>query len=317
MPLHIYFAFDNTSVIVLLGVATMNFMAIDVETANSDLSSICQIGIASFCNGVLHDVWGSLVNPEAFFDPINVSIHGIDKRDVRSSPNWKAIYSKVSTLLQGSVAVSHTAFDRIALLRACEKAKLASCDCQWLDSARVVRRAWPKFSHSGYGLSNVAAEFGIEYRQHDALEDARCAGEILLRAISETGLGIKEWLERVKQPINLSSMLPIIRDANPDGPLYGEILVFTGALSMSRGEAADAASRAGCEVDASVTKRTTLLVLGDQDLRKLAGYEKSSKQRKVEELISMGHRIRVISEGDFLRVVGLPVSKHENPIRRQ
>jgi DNA polymerase-3 subunit epsilon len=282
----------------------MTFVVIDVETANSDLSSICQVGIASFGDGILHGEWESLVNPEDAFDAVNVSIHGIDEEDVRFSPNWSAVYPKVNLLLRGNIVVSHTAFDRAALLRACEKSKLANCECSWLDSAMVARRAWPKFSQSGYGLANVASEFGIQYMQHNALEDARCAGEILLRAIAETGLSIDQWLERVKQPIDSSMALPIIRDANPDGPLYGEVLVFTGTLSMLRRQAADAASVAGCEVDASVTKHTTLLVVGDEDIRKLAGHEKSSKHRKAEELIAKGQRIRIISESDFQRIVG-------------
>ncbi len=49
---------------------------------------------------------------------------------------------------------------------------MAECNCVWLDSARVTRMAWPQFAKSGYGLSNVAAYFGIEYQAHDVLEDA-------------------------------------------------------------------------------------------------------------------------------------------------
>jgi len=282
----------------------MNFVAIDVETANSDLASICQIGIASFSDGMLGDVWMSLVNPEVEFDEVNVSIHGICERDVRRSPNWRSVYSNVIARIKEKVVVSHTPFDRTAVVRACEKEKLAVCQCRWLDSARVVRRAWPRFAQSGYGLQNVASEFGIQYKSHDALEDARCAGEILLRAIAETGLSLDQWIERVTQPINPSSSLRITRDGNPDGPLHGEVLVFTGALSMSRSQAADAASIAGCQVGASVTKHTTLLVLGDQDSRKLAGYEKSSKQRRAEELIGNGQQIRIISESDFQHIIG-------------
>lgn len=281
----------------------MNFVVIDVETANPDLSSICQVGIAPFRDGILHDSWESLVNPQDDFDPINVSIHGIDEEEVRFAPDWRAIYSKVNLFLQGNIVVSHTAFDRLALLRACEKSNLTHCECCWLDSAKVVRRAWPQFSRSGYGLGNVAAEFGISYRQHDALEDARCAGEILLRAIAETGLSVDQWLERVRQPIDPSAALPITRNGNPHGPLYGEVMVFTGTLSLSRRQAADAASLAGCEVDTTVTKHTTLLVVGDQDIRKLAGHEKSSKHRKAEELIAEGQSIRIVGERDFMRIV--------------
>lgn len=280
----------------------MNFVAIDVETANSDLSSICQVGVACFSDGGLHNSWESLVNPEDFFDPINISIHGIDEEMVRSSPTWDEVYSRVTLYLQGKVVVSHTAFDRVAVLQACEKSNHAVCECQWLDSARVVRRAWPMFAQSGYGLANVAAKFGIKYRQHDALEDARCAGEILLRAITESGLNINERLERVKQPIGSSSTGQITRHANPEGSLHGEVLVFTGQLAIPRREAADAAAAAGCEVAAGVTKHTTLLVVGDEDVRKLAGRDKSSKHRKAEELIAKGQHIRIISESDFQRI---------------
>lgn len=311
----------------------MNFVVIDVETANPDLSSICQIGIACFHDGKLDNSWGSLVNPEDEFDPIHVSIHGIDEEKVRDCPNWPALYPEVRRLLQGNIVASHMAFDRVALRRACERYRLADCEYRWIDSAMVVRRAWPIFSHSGYALANVAAEFGIEYRAHDALQDACCAGEVLLRAITESGLSIDAWLERVKQPISLpvhpspepvrtsteptsprpprASLTPpvrIVRDANPEGPLFGEVLVFTGALSIPRHEAADAASVAGCEVTTSVSKHTTLLVVGDQDVRKLAGCEKSSKYRKAEELIAKGQNIRVITESDF-RSITDPASR--------
>ena len=37
----------------------MNFVVIDVETANPDFSSTCQVGIAAFRDGVLHSSWES------------------------------------------------------------------------------------------------------------------------------------------------------------------------------------------------------------------------------------------------------------------
>lgn len=281
----------------------MNFTVIDVETANPDLSSICQVGIATFRDGVPHQKWVSLVNPEDEFDYMNVSIHGITEEMVSDAPTWRDVYPAVRQLLQGNVVVSHTPFDRVAVSRACERLDVPACDCQWLDSARVVRRAWPMFAQSGYGLSNVAAHFSIEYKQHDALEDALCAGMILLRAITETGLNVEQWLRRVEQPIHPETYQPIARDGNPDGELYGEVLVFTGALSMPRRVAADLAASAGCRVDSEVTKRTTLLVAGDQDIKKLAGQEKSSKHRRAEELIASGKVIRILTESDFQRVV--------------
>jgi DNA polymerase III subunit epsilon len=287
----------------------MDFVAVDVETANADLSSICQIGIASFREGVLVDSWVSLVDPEDYFSPINVSIHGIDEEDVKDAPTWNEVFPHVASRMLERVVVSHTPFDRAALARACDRYSLTGCECKWLDSARVARRAWPEFSRSGYGLSNVAAHFGVEYKAHDALEDARCAGLLLLRAISETGLGIEEWLVRVQLPIGETGY-GHHREGNPEGELFGQTLVFTGSLSIPRREAADLAAAAGCRVEDGVTKHTTILVVGDQDLRMLAGNEKSSKQIKAEHLISKGQPIRILGEGDFVRIVSGP-----NPAR--
>src|SRR5262249_3822079 len=139
--------------------------------------------------------------------------------------------------------------------------------CTWLDSACVARRTWKEFSKSGYGLLNVCESIGYKYRPHDALEDAKAAGQIMLAAMAQSGLDLNSWLTRVRQPIDPSPER-IARNGNPKGELYGEVLVFTGALTIPRHEAADCAARMGCEVDEDVTKRTTILAVGDQDVQR-------------------------------------------------
>jgi DNA polymerase-3 subunit epsilon len=60
----------------------MDFVALDFETANADLSSICQVGIAVFQDGEVVDTFSSLIDPDDYFDPINSSIHGIREHHV-------------------------------------------------------------------------------------------------------------------------------------------------------------------------------------------------------------------------------------------
>jgi DNA polymerase-3 subunit epsilon len=166
----------------------------------------------------------------------------------------------------------------------------------------VVRRAWPEqFARSGHGLANVANWCGLQFEHHRADEDARVAGEILLAAISSTGLRLSDWLERAQHPIDPRKSLT----GNPEGPLGGEVVVFTGSLSLPRRDAAELAAQAGCEVTPSLTKRTTVLVVGQQDLRRLEGHEKSSKHRKAEALIAQGQPIRILGEADFRRLIEL------------
>jgi len=282
------------------------FVALDVETANADLASICQIGVVTFSDGVITGSWQSLINPKDYFDPTNVSIHGIDSSSVIGAPTFIEVRPHLGELLENKVVVSHTAFDRTAFSQVHEKYGLPLVACQWLDTARVSRRAWPQFARGGYGLAKVAEHCGIKFRHHDALEDARAAGEILLRAMSEHGLGISDWLDRSNYPI--SSHGPCShsrekREGNPNGPLFGESVVFTGSLSLLRAEAADLAAAAGCDVGVAVNKTTTMLVVGNEDIRKLAGHEKSSKHRKAEALIMEGQAISILCERDFLALL--------------
>lgn len=283
---------------------TDTFVAVDVETANPDLASICQIGVATFSGGEVTSLWQTYINPEDYFDPYSVAVHGITEGIVADAPRFSSILGELALTLAGKIVVSHTHYDRLALLRAVERSTASFPCCTWLDSARVARRAWSEFSHKGYGLANVAGALGINFRHHDAAEDARATGEIVVKAIASTGLTLSEWLVRVSQPLSSAEPGRISREGSLEGPLVGEVVVFTGALSLPRKEAADWAAAAGCAVEESVNKRTTLLVVGDQDIRLLAGHEKSAKHRKAEELISKGQGLRILGEKDFRALVG-------------
>lgn len=288
----------------------MDFFSIDVETANPDFSSICQIGLVEFRNGSINDKWESLIDPEDFFDPVNISIHGIEENHVKGAPLFPDVYSELENRLRESIVICHTHFDRVAFSRAAEKYDLNRPNWIWLDSAKVVKRTWKEFSRRGYGLKNVAFHLGIEFDHHDALEDARAAGEVMVKAIHESNLSIEEWTKRANQPIGFSLSEPYVTnnismDGNPDGSLYGEVIAFTGALTIPRIEAAKLASEVGCEVASTVKKSTTILVVGDQDITKLAGYKKSSKHRKAEKMIRNGQDIRIIKESDFKKIIDM------------
>ena len=92
-------------------------------------------------------------------------------------------------------------------------------------------------------------------------------------------------------------------DGGTDGPLSGEVCVFTGELQISRQEAAKLANAAGSAIHPNVTKKTTLVVVGNQDLERLAGKQKSSKHLKAEELAAKGLPIRIIQESDFMALL--------------
>ena len=48
---------------------------------------------------------------------------------------------------------------------------------------------------AGGNLALIAVNLGISFRHHDAVEDARPAGEIVLRACRHTGIDVSGWLK--------------------------------------------------------------------------------------------------------------------------
>lgn len=283
-----------------------DFIAIDVETANPDYSTICQIGIIKFRDGKIVDKWETLINPEDYFDGFNISIHGIEEEDVEDSPTIPEVYNILKELLSGEICLSHGSFDETALTRVFDKYCLEQINIKWLNNFRVVRRTWEQFSHDGYGLKNVANFLGFEFSHHNALEDARIAGLIFMEAVKKTGLNVDDWIKRVKKPIKDIKELINNKEIeqNPEGELFGEIILFTGTLEIVRSEAQILAAQEGAEIGNSVTKKTTMLVIGEVDKTKLAeGANKTGKMKKAQELISNGQHIKVITEADFFSLI--------------
>jgi DNA ligase (NAD+) len=99
-------------------------------------------------------------------------------------------------------------------------------------------------------------------------------------------------LRRLEAEVRPVAPDPASLAAQEGGPLAGETVVITGTLAtMTRDAARDAARDAGATVTDSVSRKTTLLVVGA---------EAGSKLRKAEEL-----GVPVVDEDEFRRRLGL------------
>lgn len=289
----------------------MNFVALDVETANSDPKSICQIGVAVFKDGELVESWGALINPQTYFDWMNIQIHGISEEDVKEAPLLHQVKEKLDQLIGDSIVGIYSSFDKVALER-----NFSQVDYQWLDIAKVVRRTWEQVAYSGYGLGNVCRINDIEIvKHHDAVADAIAAGQVLVAALNAKQITLEDCQSLVQRKIStlisqgkmaegVNPTNVIIDGGNPDGDWFGDVLCFTGELRMPRIEASILASQLGFDVGKGVTKKTNYLVKGQQDLAKLNGKTMSSKEEKALSLIKKEQDIVVISEDDFFYMIG-------------
>lgn len=290
------------------------FIAIDVETANPWFGSICQIGAVEFSGGEITNEWQSLVNPDCEFHDFHVRLHKITPDLVVGAPPIGSAIERLRSIVGDDLIASYGPFDRSAVSQACTQNSVPGLPNPWLNIHQVVKRAWPeRYSAGGYRLTSVCKFLGVPLpRHHNAIDDARAAGMVLVRACEATGLSSSEWLARNRRPV-LAPHRPASEaiEVNQDGPLTGEVIVFTGALQMPRRQAQEAAAALGCQPANGVTKKTTILVVGDQDLTRTLGKEKSSKHQKAEALIEAGADIRIIGESDFLSMITIDSPTHE------
>jgi BRCT domain type II-containing protein len=80
-------------------------------------------------------------------------------------------------------------------------------------------------------------------------------------------------------------------------------LAFTGILSTKRSEAATAARRAGAIIHGGPSARTTVVVRGRPNPLQAAGRDGGLKLMEIKRLRARGHRITLLNETQFWRLV--------------
>lgn len=184
-----------------------SYAVIDFETANGDITSVCQIGVVVVENGVITKEWSTLVKPIGEFSIWNIKIHGITAEHVKDAPSFLFVYDELISLIKNKIVVSHGAFDKSVLKKIHQLHGLdPELNITWLDATRVVRNVLPQYSSNGYGLQNIAKHFSIKTNPHDALDDAKTCAMILNNLLHQSNTSIEEWVKLSKKTIK--------RDAN-------------------------------------------------------------------------------------------------------
>ncbi len=316
------------------------FTAIDFETANGFRGSPCAVGLTKVRDGRIIEEASWLMRPPAghdHFDSRNIAIHGITSRMVEDAPRFGDLFAEIGGFIGADVLVAHNAaFDLGVIRSALEVSALAGPGWDYACTVVLSRRS---YSLPSYSLPFVAEAAGVAlFNHHDAVEDARaCAGILIDIARLCDAQTVEDVLVRHSLPLSRADAYePGIHDlskatrtvlersslssgwsgwleegenphanaqADPRQPLYGQTVVFTGNLGMPRPQAKERAARLGAQPASSVTRRTTVLVVGNgfvaSDLR---NGRVTGKARRVLDLHERGQAIEVLSEAEFLQM---------------
>lgn len=194
---------------------SLDFVAIDFETASNVKDSACALGAAIVKNGKIVDRRYSLLNPKKEFERFCITIHGITPEIVSSAPDFSQIYPSVFEILDGNYVAAHNApFDLSVLAATCESRALPLPSMKPFDSVSMAMNAWPYFEK--YRLDALATHFGYPLKHHNAAEDATVCALIILKAAEEySATSLKELQVSIAQ--NRQIYQEIIKSSQKQG----------------------------------------------------------------------------------------------------
>lgn len=302
----------------------INFVALDLETANGEGNGICQVGITEVIDGIIQPSKNWLVQPEGNkYNPINSRIHGIKPEDTEHCPKFPLVWEEVCPFLMDKIVVAHNASsDMTNLRKAFDFYQMGYPTFDYFCTYRIAKYVVRGCEH--YSLDELLKYLGIEFwGHHKADEDSLGCAKLLLKCLEIEGCTLEEL--ETKYNFHRGKFAPntfVAQTAgksdkgsnyNPlknleehsgledkDSYFYGKNVCFTGQLTMSRQDLLQKIKDIGGIPTDKVTKKTDILIVGQQDERKVDETGMSSKHKKALSLMAKGQNIEIFSEQDFL-----------------
>lgn len=178
-----------------------NFTAVDIETPNRKNNSICSIGIYHVKNDGSIFSKEFIINPEDYFDDININIHGIDENTVNNAPRFPEVWELISEYFNDCIVLAHHAsFDLTVISKTLEKYNIEIPNISYACTLQKAKRHLNKTTCRSYSLDSLCAFFGVELKKHhNALDDATACAQLFNRLVDEYGY-IDEDIKRFNRP---------------------------------------------------------------------------------------------------------------------
>lgn len=310
----------------------MDFIAIDFETATSNMNSACSLGLVCVKNNIILKSEYYLIQPPGLeFNPINISIHGITPDMVKTRPQFPVVWNEIKHYFNNNTIIAHNAhFDMSVLKCTLDEYSIEMPDFNYCCSITISTEATGKEVKGS--LDERAKYFNVNlFNHHNALDDATACAEIVLATITAKGeqsfgsmfescsnIEKKRFIDLKAQTkfgksnkkfhkferVKISNIVPTTDCLNTNNLLYEKNIVLTGDLSRySRKEAMQIIVNNGGINKSGVSRKTHLLIVGKQDKTLVGDDGLSSKEEKAYDLIDKGFDIKIIKEDEFYNIL--------------
>lgn len=252
-----------------------NVMVENVMSGKFDDYFIYQIGVCHFVNNQVQEKWSQFLDPECEDFTIHEKVNANFPDNIQMYPPLPVVINDLKQRTESKLLWSHGTSDKNKVGKNFKRYELDDLEPNgWHDSTRVVREVWPKFKKKDYGLEKISKYLGITYDPHDAAEDARATGLVLIRAMQETGKTIQELAELAGTK-RTSRRQSTKQETSSTGTLLELRICFTGTpRSCQQKEIENLARQNGAAVTGNVSSKTDFLVRLESPGSKVAKAEK-------------------------------------------
>ena len=169
---------------------SLDFTAIDFETANGSAASPCAVGMVRVRSGKQVASFEMLFQPPSphnWFSDANIRVHGITPDMVSESPSFIEALGQMLNFIEGDVLIAHNAPFDMGVLRA--SAAAVRAELPEIDYGCSLKIARKTYNLDSYRLNEVAYAIGHEeFDHHNALADSEACAKIIVHAANRHGV---------------------------------------------------------------------------------------------------------------------------------
>jgi DNA polymerase-3 subunit epsilon len=177
--------------------SSLSYVVVDVETTGTRAfgsDRITEVAAVVVRNGVIEEVFETLVNPQRSIPPMITSLTNISWAMVKDAPIFRDVCDRLLRVMSGHVFVAHNAaFDWRFVTSEVARATGQRLAGRQLCTVRLARQLLPHLRSRS--LDNVAAYYGVDITaRHRAAGDAVATAHVLLRLLRDArDRGCETW----------------------------------------------------------------------------------------------------------------------------
>ena len=300
-----------------------HFTVVDVETPNAYQNSICSIAILHVENNHITFAKEYLVNPQARFDNMNMSIHHITPEMVENEPTFPSVWNEIKHFFTNEIAIAHNAtFDLRVISKTLASYDIAVPDFSYICTLKKARRHISKEVYGSHKLNVLCDAYHIDLdNHHDAMCDTKACKSLFELFAIEYGiqdsdielfsLNVKgTTVSTKKSPVSakespVSAKKSPLQKAvnsnlwvqNPELDLTSKVCCLTG--TFSNGAKSDVEAFIICKGGTCITglnQKVDYLVVGGQGSSNWKYGNYGAKVSKAVQMQEKGIVIHIISE---------------------